>query len=121
LKTTQRGNALTARTDHLGDFQIVQDDEAPREQGFTPSGSAPVKSSRPRIHASVSDAGSDIAAWELRCDGRWLLSSYDPEAELINWERDEDLPPGTHEITVTLTDGAGNTVTTKHKITVSRK
>jgi hypothetical protein len=121
LKTARQGGRLTARTDRLGDFRVIEDDQPPRELEFAPGGTAPITSSRPRIHASVSDAGSGIAAWDLRCDGRWLLSAYDPEAGCIDWERDEDLAPGTHEITLTLTDGAGNSSTSKHAVIVPKK
>ena len=121
MKSVRQDGMLTARTERLGEFKIVEDDQPPREQGFTPGGATPVKSLRPRIHASVSDADSGIAAWSLRCDGRWLLSAYDPEAGTIQWERDEDLAPGAHELTLTLTDGAGNSSTSKHGIVIPKK
>ena len=121
LKTARQGGLLTARTEHLGDFRVIEDDRPPRELEFTPGGKTPVTSLRPRIHASVLDAGSGIAAWKLLCDGHWLLSAYDPEAGCIDWERDEDLAPGAHEITLTLTDGAGNSSTMKHGVVVPKK
>jgi hypothetical protein len=121
LKTARRGNVLTARTDRLGDFRVLEDDQPPRELEFSPDGAAPITSFRPRIHASVSDAGSGVAAWDLRCDGRWMLSAYDPEAGRIDWERDEDLDAGAHEITLTLTDNAGNSSATKHTIIIPKK
>ena len=121
LKTVRRGGTLAARTDRLGDFRVIEDNQPPRELEFAPGGATPVTSARPHIHASVSDAGSGIAAWDLRCDGRWLLSAYDPEAGRIDWERDENLAPGAHELTLTLTDGAGNTATTKHAVIIPKK
>ena len=121
LKTVRRGGMLAARTDHLGDFQVIEDDKPPRELEFTPNGAAPISSARPHIHATVADAGSGIAAWDLRCDGHWLLSAYDPEAGCIDWERDEDLAPGTHELTLKLTDSAGNSSTSRHSIIIPKK
>ena len=121
LKTVPRGGALAARTDHLGEFQVVEDDKPPRELEFTPNGATPLTSARPRIHVTVADAGSGIAAWELRCDGHWLLSAYDPEAGCIDWERDEDLATGTHELTLKLADNAGNSSTSKHSIIIPKK
>jgi hypothetical protein len=121
LKTARRGGMLAARTDRLGDFRVIEDDQPPRELEFAPGGTAPINSARPRIHASVSDAGSGIAAWSLRCDGRWLLSAYDPEAGRVDWERDEDLAAGAHEITLKLTDNAGNSSTAKHAIIIPKK
>ncbi len=121
MKTTRRGGMLAARTDRLGDFRVIEDDQAPRELEFAPGATTPITSARPHIHASVSDAGSGIAAWDLRCDGAWLLSAFDPETGRVDWERDEDLAPGTHEITLTLTDDAGNTSSKKHTIIIPKK
>ena len=121
LKSNCREGMVTARADQLGDFRVLEDDEAPRELEFAPNGSAPLTTRRPRMHAAVADAGSGIASWDLRCDGRWLLSAYDPEAGRINWERDEDLPPGPHEITLRLTDNAGNSSSSKHSIILPEK
>ena len=112
---------LAARTERLGDFRVLVDDEAPRALEFAPNGSAPLTTLRPRMHASVTDAGSGIASWDMRCDGHWLLSAYDPEADRVDWERDEDLPPGPHEITLRLTDGAGNSSIAKHPIIIPEK
>ena len=108
-------------TRNFGDFQVIEDDKPPRELEFTPNGAAPISSARPHIHATVADAGSGIAAWDLRCDGHWLLSAYDPEAGCIDWERDEDLAPGTHELTLKLTDSAGNSSTSRHSIIIPKK
>jgi hypothetical protein len=44
--------------------------------------------------------------------------TYDPEHASIRWDRDEDLPPGAHTISFTITDAAGNTTVQERAIAI---
>jgi hypothetical protein len=104
---------FTCSTRRLGAFAILEDDKPPVISNVrvekAPGG-------RPSIRAAVSDVGSGIARADITCNGRWLLTAYDPEHDLIYWERDEDLPDGAKELTFTATDKAGNTTTVTRKL-----
>jgi len=104
---------FTCSTRRLGVFAILDDDKPPVITNVRVE-TAP--GGRPSIRATVSDVGSGIARADITCNGRWLLTAYDPEHDLIYWERDEDLPAGPNELTFTASDKAGNTTTVTRKL-----
>lgn len=65
-------------------------------------------SRRPRIRAQAADGGSGIEAWRVTYNGRWLLTGYDPEQDLLTWEQDEDLPTGPGTLVIEVRDYSGN-------------
>lgn len=102
------GGSVEAPVDALGAFAVDEDTTAPRLQGFAPEEGAVTQTRRPRVVATVSDAGSGVAAWSLHCGDQWLLSAYDADDGRVVWERDEDLPAGPQTLTLRVEDGAGN-------------
>lgn len=99
---------VEASIDALGAFAVDEDTAAPRLGDWAPEEGAVTQGRRPRIVATVSDTGSGVAAWSLRCGGQWLLSAYDADDGRVVWERDADLPPGPQTLTLRVEDGAGN-------------
>lgn len=118
LDTTAQAGRLQASTTRLGYVTVLEDTLPPVITGFQPGADGPVSSRRPVIRAKISDIGSGIAKYALRCGEQWLLTAYDPEQSLLTWERDTDLPPGTQELRLTLTDTAGNTRTLTRTVSV---
>ena len=111
-ETTRReGNTLSVATNHLGAFAVLEDNKPPSITSIVPERGAALSGKRPAIHAKVSDIGSGIADASVTCNGQWLLMAYDPDRNMIEWEKDEDLPEGPKEFVFTVSDGAGNTTT----------
>jgi hypothetical protein len=111
-------SGLRFRTTHLGRFQIMQDITAPSLRFRWPPGNQRLKDNIPAIELAVLDRGSGIAGWSAKYNGEWLLVAYDPEQNLLYWERDRPLPSGTGELTVTAWDEAGNRETVTRTIVV---
>lgn len=118
MDTKRETERLTITTRDLGTYAIMEDDKAPVVTPASPPAGYQAKNKRPRISATVTDAGSGIADITVTCGEQWLLTAYDPEHNRIEWERDADLPPGTQEITIRVTDKAGNVTIRKFAITV---
>jgi len=102
------GASVEASVDGLGTFAVDEDTAAPRLRDWALEDGAVTQTRRPRVVATVSDAGSGVAAWSLRCGDQWLLSAYDAYDGRVVWELDEDLPPGPQTLTLRVEDGAGN-------------
>ena len=87
------------------------------KRGARPASGATI-GARPVIRASVADAESGVALYEGTFNGEWLLMAYDPERNVLEWERDEDLPGGEGVIAIQITDNAGNTARREIAVTV---
>ena len=109
---------LRISTRRFGVFAIMEDREAPSISAVSLEDGERLASRRPSIRATVADAGSGIDHIEVSCGGQWLLTAYDPERERIVWEQDENLPAGRQEITIAITDHAGNAKTLSRSVIV---
>jgi len=107
LNTWRTGEWLVAESSAAGCFVAAVDRLAPTVNGWQ-TRQDPERPNRPEILVSVSDQGSGIEAWDLYCGETWLLSSYDPDTDLVVWERDEDLPGSLTNLKLVLIDRAGN-------------
>ncbi|MDP7638860.1 MAG: M23 family metallopeptidase [Candidatus Hydrogenedentes bacterium] len=107
VKTTINGR-FEVESRSLGTFAIMEDTSAPSITGVVPGAGSTASSGRPTIRARIADPGSGIDSYSVTYENQWLLTGYDPETELIEWESDEDLPPGEGELLFVVTDNAGN-------------
>ncbi len=107
-ETQREQNQLRVSTRNLGQFAVLDDDQAPVISNITPNHGARAENRRPRIAAIISDIGSGIRDIDVTCGGQWLLMTYDPERNHLEWERDQDLPSGRQELHFQVTDKAGN-------------
>ena len=89
----------------------MEDDKPPIISRVVPLPGASIASRRPEIRARVSDTGSGVSEITATCGGQWLLMEYDPERQLIEWVRDEDLPAGEQQLVFRVSDRAGNVTT----------
>jgi len=103
---------------HFGTFAAMEDNSPPVISNVTPPNGYQAETRRPIIRAAAADAGSGIESFKMTCGGQWLLAAYDPERNRLEWERDEALPPGRHEIVIQVTDAAGNTATTTRAVVI---
>jgi len=115
-RTRRTGDRLTIATRRLGTFAVMEDDQPPQIANITPAQGAHVTTARPAVRATVTDHGSGVKDITVTCNGQWLLMKYDPERNLIEWARDEDLPPGPKELLFSVSDEAGNTTTRRRTI-----
>ncbi|HPC17222.1 MAG TPA: M23 family metallopeptidase [Candidatus Hydrogenedentes bacterium] len=97
--------AMDARM--LGVYALMEDNKPPILGTIQVSGTG----KRPKIRCEAHETGSGIAEWRLTCNGKWLLSEYDPARNVITWEQDEDLPEGPRAFSLQITDKAGNQTT----------
>lgn len=116
--TTVSNGRVAFETGSLGDFALCVDSKPPRISSFNIAEGSRLASRRPEIRASVTDGASGIAAWNLNCGDRWLLTGYDPEHNRLYWAQDKDLPSGAQTLRLTVTDEAGNTEVLTRSIVV---
>lgn len=116
--TTYRNGRLAIETRSPGLFIAMEDRTPPSVANVSPPEGYAATTRRPIVRADVSDSGSGITDFEIRCGDQWLLAAYDPGRGLLHWERDEDLPPGPQTLTYTLTDAAGNTRTYTRQVVI---
>lgn len=112
------GNTLRFTTGELGTYAVLVDETLPSIADVFPADGYQAKSKRPIIKATILDTGSGIAGWKVTANGKWLLTAYDPEHSLIEWDSDEDLPSGEQEMVFTITDAAQNTTTLKRRVLI---
>ncbi|MCC6144317.1 MAG: M23 family metallopeptidase [Candidatus Hydrogenedentes bacterium] len=118
IATRYAGGAAVIKTGRLGTFVLAEDSEAPRISDVSPPPNYKAQSRRPIIHASISDSASGVESYDIFLDEQWILTAYDPEHGKITWERDEDLPSGTHTLRYRVTDGAGNVATESRTLVI---
>ncbi len=105
--TREGGDAAYARTARLGVYALMADDVPPRIRVLEPAPGAD-PSRRPELKIEITDEGSGIDRFDARFNDTWLLMEYDPEQDLLRWERDEDLPVGPGRLHIEISDRAGN-------------
>jgi hypothetical protein len=109
---------LSLSTRRFGTYAVLEDNSPPDLTITSPPQNYKSKTSRPILTATLTDKGSGIDQITVTCNGKWLLTAYDPERRRIAWERDEDLPPGPVLIEFHITDEAGNSNIRTRSITI---
>jgi len=100
--------AVRAETSRLGVYALLRDAVPPLIHLIDLADGATLSSRRAELKAAITDRGSGIERFTATWNGQWLLMEYDPEQDLLRWERDEDLPPGPGTLAVEVADRAGN-------------
>lgn len=111
----------SARFREFGDFQLVEDRNAPV---ITPVGlpglprlyDGAVLTKAKRIAFRVKDDLGGIRRFRAELDGQWLCFSNDKYLDFI-YEFDKHCPRGKHVLKVTAEDVAGNSTTKEYKFT----
>lgn len=113
------GEVVQFGTRKLGTFQLMSDTTPPSLQAQPSSPSGTVRNFRPTIEFHVEDRGSGIADWTATYRDEWLLMAYDPELNLLSWEKDVALTEGDGKLVVEVTDNAGNVSTREFEFTIA--
>jgi hypothetical protein len=121
VPATRGGDSIRFETSKLGTFQLMVDTTPPAVKFRAPSRSGAVRSRTPEIKIFIDDKGSGISGWSAGYNGEWLLMVYDPEQDLLTWERDVSLASGSGELLVRVTDNAGNETVRSMQLTVPRE
>jgi len=117
VESKQNGEFVSASISNWGIYALFRDDTPPQIKDISITNGSKITSPKPPISCSISDIGSGIAKAEMFCDDHWLLAEYDGPRGTLRWEQDENLPNGSHQITIALTDYAG--LTKKESITIN--
>jgi hypothetical protein len=114
---------IWARERILSRYALIRDDAQPRIYGVRPAEGAVVGTSTPRLQAKVTDIGSGFGSEDIqiRLDGKKVIAEWDPERDLIMFNVRKPLLAGSHTVTISAFDRAGNRATKEATFFVSGK
>lgn len=112
----RQGNSLTASIRSFGVYAVLEDTKSPTIGDISPPIEYRAQTKRPIVRAVISDVGSGIDDYTVTANGQWLLASYDPDTNRLEWERDEDLASGEQELVFSVTDSVGNNTTVRRTV-----
>ncbi|HWK05441.1 MAG TPA: M23 family metallopeptidase [Puia sp.] len=115
IKPEWQGGWASGRFREFGNFQLVEDKEAPV---ITPIGiqEGALLNKAPRIAFIVKDNLGAIRNFRAELDGKWLCFTNDKGLAFI-YKFDEHCPPGRHLLKVTVEDIAGNRTSKEYNFT----
>ncbi len=115
VATVRDGGSLRTDVQSFGVYAVMEDIAPPVISNIQPASGSVINTSRPVIRALLADQGSGIDSFRVTCNGKWLLTAYDPEEGTLVWEQDEELAGGDIELVFELSDRAGNrSMQTRH-------
>ncbi len=106
------GGTIWARARILSRYALIRDDSSPSIYGLRPAEGAVVGTTTPRLQAKVTDIGSGFGAEDvqIKLDGKKMIAEWDPERGLIMFNVRKPLAEGSHTLSVSAFDRAGNSV-----------
>ncbi len=114
---------IWARERILSRYALIRDDAKPRIYGVRPAEGAVVGTTTPRLQAKVTDVGSGFGSGDLqiKLDGKKVIAEWDPERDLIMFNVRKPLMAGSHTVTISAFDRAGNRASKEATFYVSGK
>ena len=115
------GWQVSAQVRQLGRFALLADERPPTVKIASPRSGTVSDGPRPLLTARVLDGGSGIGREEdviMALNGQRLISVYDPEANRVEFQVEEDLEPGEYRLDVTARDRCGNETSTSSSFQV---
>ena len=115
------GWQVSAQVRQLGRFALLADERPPTVRITSPPSGSVTEDPRPLLTARVLDGGSGIGREEdviMALNGKRLISVYDPEADRVEFQVEEDLAPGEYRLDVTGRDRCGNETRTSSSFRV---
>lgn len=94
------GDEITFKTKELGSFVIQKDTVPPRVRL--------IEHSSKRIRAYIADGMSGIDRFRAQVNGQWVLMNYEAKTGVIWSEKRDETQLFEGELTLEVTDGAGN-------------
>jgi murein DD-endopeptidase MepM/ murein hydrolase activator NlpD len=104
----------TANFKSLGNYQLIEDTEAPKIQALGITNGANL-SKAISIKFKITDNTEDLT-FEALLDDQWLRFSYD-KGEIFIYQFDDKCTPGPHTLKIKATDCVGNTTTATYNFT----
>ena len=117
------GWQVSAQVRQLGRFALLADERPPTVRITSPPSGSVTEDPRPLLTARVLDGGSGIGREEdviMALNGKRLISVYDPEADRVEFQVEEDLAPGEYRLDVTGRDRCGNETRTSSSFRIRR-
>ncbi len=110
---------VTAKVRDFGKYYVVADTLPPR---IAPRFTADPTDAKTLVF-TISDDFSGIASYRAEIDGRWALMEHDPKSKTLTHPLDPArfATPGTHAITLTVTDKAANTARWTGSFTIKER
>lgn len=111
LKTTRKGDVLSARSKTLGSFALYTDLEPPT---ITPINFTDGKwmSKNRFLKLKIHDELSGISNYRATVNGKWILMEYDPKTKMLIHDFNDKIVTETeNKLKVIVTDNVGNSST----------
>jgi hypothetical protein len=111
---------LRAKVRDLGDFCIMIDEEAPRIiPGYFRSNMQGANRMTFKLTDNFSTAG-DARSLQYRAtvDGQWILMEHDAKNDLLFYQFDERMAPGTHQLRIEAWDSRNNVTVLERAFTL---
>ena len=108
-----RQNNLVASPSQFRAIGVIGDTQGPRIKPFNFTPGQKLQNDQDYLHFKVSDNLCEINAWSVsgEIDGKWdVVEYYWYQGDVFYWFPN-DLPPGQHELKLSLKDNCGNTRT----------
>ncbi|OIQ30272.1 MAG: peptidase M23 [Bacteroidetes bacterium MedPE-SWsnd-G2] len=111
VRTTRKGDTLTARTKSLGNFVIGKDDTAPVIKPINFNDGKWLSKYR-YLKVKISDDLSGISNYRATVNGEWILMEYDYKTGLLIHDfNDNKISETKNNLKIIVTDNVGNSST----------
>ena len=109
-QTFYQENALSTRTNYLGEFIIVKDSIAPQVKSLNFKEGQNLKNYK-TLKLLVSDDLSGIDSYNATLNGEWILMEYEYKKDMLIYNfSDLELKEGKYDLEVEVKDKVGNTI-----------
>ena len=109
--TKKRGNTLTARTKHLGNYTLGIDDESPKIEAINFKNGSWISNYR-YLKVKISDEISGIKNYRATINDQWILMEYDTKTQTLTHDfNDEIIKETKNNLKIIVTDNVGNSST----------
>ena len=120
LKTSIKGQKLSARTKNLGTYQILMDTIAPKIYGLSFADGDNLDAIN-SIKVLISDNLSGIQNYKAFINDKWILMDYDYKTKsLVHNLKDGIFVDGINNFKIEVSDKVGNTTVSEVKFTKSK-
>jgi hypothetical protein len=106
LKTSFEGNWISAKSSHLGTFQIKRDTIAPSLIPLNFTGNE-AEISKTRLTWKVKENQTELIDYDLFIDGKWQVLEYESKGDYVFFDRPKGML-GKHRLELIVVDSCGN-------------
>jgi murein DD-endopeptidase MepM/ murein hydrolase activator NlpD len=106
LKTSFEGNWISAKSSHLGTFQIKRDTIAPSLIPLNFTGNE-AEITKTRLTWKVKENQTELIDYDLFIDGKWQVLEYESKGDYVFFDRPKGML-GKHKLELIVVDSCGN-------------